>query len=191
MAETPLVGYSGDCVVRGLIDLPDGVRLTEFLNDVPRIFVAHATLFALDDGRAVDAGDIELEMDELLAVEAPPGPMNSAHKIRTKAARVQFEIGPYEILGHVHGPTTGDPVAAIPRRMPMIPLTDATIAMIFAGQRQLRDIEVLIFNRDLATVVEAVQYEPSKLDEMVVTKVDGRAKDYTAAIYGGPGDSML
>jgi hypothetical protein len=191
MAETPLIGYSGDCVVRGLIEVPNGVRLTEFLNDAPRIFVSQARLFSLEDGHAVDAGSIDLGIDELLAVEAPPGTANTGHKIRTKQARVQFELGPYEILGHVHAPTTGDPVAAMARRKPMVPLTQATIAMTYAGRHHLRDVDVLIFNRDLATVVEAVKYEPSKLDDMIVTQVDPRAKDYTSAIYGGPGDSTL
>ena len=191
MAETALIGYSGDCVVRGFVEIPNGMRMTEFLNDASRIAVTGARLFSLDDGHAVDAGSVDLTFEELLAVEAPPGPVSSGLRIRTKAARVQFELGPYEILGHVHSPTTGDPLASMSRRKSMVPLTNATISMIYAGRQHLRDVDVLIFNRDLATVVEAVKYETSKLDDMGIADVDARAKDYTSAIYGGPGDSLL
>ncbi len=186
-----MIGYSGDCVVRGVIDLPSDTRLTDFLNDAPRIFVTRARLFALEDGHAVEAGNIDLTIDELFAIEAPPGPSNPRQRIRTKSERVQFELGPYEILGHVHSPTAGDPVAAMARRKAMVPLTAATIALTYAGRQHLRDVAVLIFNRELATVVEGIQYERGKLDEMHVTTVDSRAKDYTSVIYGGRGETSL
>lgn len=186
MVETPFIGYSGDCVIRGTLVAPQDARLTDFLNGHDSIHIVQARLFALDDGRVVDAGDVDLALDELYAVEAPHRAPDVGHRVRTRAARMQFQLGPYHVLGHVHSPSTADPVATVVRRKSMIPLTEATLSLNYAGRQQLRDLDVLIVNRDLAQVIEAVTYERGKIDEMFVAKVDPRAKDLTDEIYDYP-----
>jgi hypothetical protein len=191
MSDLPFIGYAGDCVIRGRIDLPDETRLSDFINHEEVLRIRAASLFALEDGRVVKAGDIEMALDELFAVEAPRRGVGSAQRVRTRAARVQFELGPYQALGHVHAPAAGDPFASVVRRKPMIPLTEATLSLVYAGRSHMRDIAVLIVNRDLAQVIEAVRYEPTKLDDLFVPQVDPRARDYTPSLYGGPGDALL
>ncbi len=183
MSEIDLTAYAGDCVIRGVVACPEGVRLSDFLNENPTVTVRGLRLFALEDGRVVEGGDQELEVGELWAIEAPPRSIHSAHRVRTRTARVEVELGPYQVLGHLHGPTTSDPLRALHLRKPMIPLTDATLALSFAGQTRMRDLETIIINRDRATLVKPVLYEKGRIDELGLSEIDPRARDRTTEIY--------
>ncbi len=185
MAELDLTAYAGDCVIRGALWCPDGVRLTDFLNDNETITVRDVRLFALDDGRVIEGGNQVLDVSELWAIEAPGALSNGRQRIRTHTSRVEVELGPYQVMGHLHGPPSADPLKAIHMRKPMIPITDATIAMSFAGEVRMRDVSTVIINRERAQVVKPVVYEGSKLDEFGIKPVDPLAKDMSSEL-GGP-----
>lgn len=184
MADFDLTAYSGDCVVHAILDLPEGHRLSDFLNDAASIALTNVRLEALDDGRVVELSELNMEMGDICAVVVPLAERGSgARRIRTRTARVEIQLGPYEVLGHLHGPTSGDPLLAVSRRKRMIPLTDATIAYAFAGQTRISDLEVIVINRDLAHMVKPVEYEKSRIDDFGFSKVDPNAKDLTHELY--------
>lgn len=184
MSDIDLTAYAGDCVVRGALWCPDGVRLTDFLNDNEIITLREVRLFALDDGRVVDGGDQVLEVAELWAIEAPGALPSGRQRIRTRTSRVEVELGPYQVMGHLHGPPSADPLRALHMRKAMIPLTDATIAMSFAGEVRMHDVSTVIINRERAQVVKPVAYEQGRIDEFGLQPVDPHAKDLTHEIYG-------
>ena len=183
LAELELTAYAGDCVVRGVLSCPDGVRLSDFLNENETILLREVRLFALEDGHEVEAGDQEIEVRDLFAIEADEGSASTANKIRTRTARVEMELGPYQVMGHVHAPTSGDPMRLVHKRKPMIPLTEATLAVAFAGKTRMRDLAAVIVNRNRASLLKPVAYERSIIDELGMLPVDPRARDTTNEIF--------
>ncbi len=185
MGETPFTAYAGDCLVRGFLDLADGVRLTDYLNESESIALSRATLRALDDGRFVEAGDVVLDRHEVFACEAQAAPGDTQMRIRTRTTEIQVELGPYVVLGLLHAPSAGDPLLAWSRRKQMVPLTDASVTFPFAGNQRKVSSQVLIINRSLVGSVERTKYERSKIDDMGIGPVDSRAVDYTGVLLSG------
>ena len=175
-------GYSGDCLIRGLLDVPDDLRLTDFLNTADVYSVHEASLFALEDGRSVPAGTQELAAQDVWAVEPTDSSLRAELHIPTRAVQVELELPPYHVTGFLHGVNTGDPVAGVHRRRRMIPLTEAVIEFTYAGRTKSRQTNVLIVNRDRATSLKRIAYETSKIDEFDLPPVDPRARDMTGAI---------
>jgi len=176
-------GYSGDCLIQGRLVLPPGVRMTDYLNDCEFLNVRGLTLHALEDGRVVAGGDQILELDEVLAVE-PTDPRRGSTMLHvpTRSQEIQIVLGPYVIDGYIHSVSTADPIASISRRKPHIPVTEATIRYVFAGQQVERKAPVVIVNRDRASSVERVAYQKGRIDEMGLRPVDPHAKDMTQEI---------
>jgi hypothetical protein len=182
MSHVEFRGYSGDCLIRGQLIVPDTVRLTDFLNTVDTYAVHGVALFALEDGRSVPAGDQDLAAEDLWAVEPTDGNVRADLHVPTRAVQVELELPPYHISGFLHGVNTGDPFAGVHRRRRMIPLTEAVIKFDYDGKPKTRRTSVLIVNRDRATTFKRVAYEPSKLDEFELPPVDPRARDRTGEI---------
>jgi len=182
MGDTPFTAYAGDCLVRGFVELPEGARLTDYLNDAETIKLSRAKLRALDDGRLVDAGDVELDRTEVFAIEAPPGPGAQQMRIRTRTSEVKIELGPYLVVGLLHAPSAGDPLQVWSRRKQMVPITSASVTFPFAGHFRKVSTDVLIINRHLVRSVERTKYEKSKIDDIGLSPVDPRAVDYTGTL---------
>jgi hypothetical protein len=182
MSQTLFTAYAEDCLVRGFVDLPDDVRLTDFVNDSETIKLSNAQLRALEDGRVVDAGDIELDRAEVFACEAPPAPGAQQMRIRTRTTEIKIELGPYQVVGLLHAPSAGDPLLVWNRRKQMVPITNASATFPFAGHYRKVSTETLIINRLLVRTVERTKYEKSKIDEMGMQAVDPRAVDYTGTL---------
>lgn len=185
MADTPFTAYSEDCLVRGTLDLPAGVRLTDYLNDSDYVTLHDAQLKALDDGRLVDVGELELDRTDLCAVEAPSSTAFEQFRIRTRASLIQMELGPYLLQGLLHSPTAGDPLLGLNRRKAMIPMTDVSVTFALAGRQRTVNIAVLVINQNKALSAQHVQYERSVIDDMGMSPVDERARDLTGAISHG------
>jgi hypothetical protein len=188
MGETPFTAYTVDSLVRGFLELADGVRLTDYLNDAEVIPLRRATLRALDDGRFVEAGDVEVDRQEVFACEATPAPGATQMRIRTRTIEIQVELGPYIVHGLLHAPSAGDPLLAWNRRKQMVPLTDSSVTFPFAGHQRKVSSPVLIINRGLVGSVERTKYERSKIDDMGIGPVDSRAVDYTGVLLSGVRD---
>lgn len=182
MPGTPFAAYGSDCLLSGTLDLPDDTRLTDYLNDTDVIRLTSVEATALDDGRVVRTDELELSCDELYAVEVTASVADPARRIATRTARVEVDLAPYHVLGHLHAPRGGDPLLGVARRKRMVPLTEATIAFAVAGEQHMRDLDVLIVNREVAHPVATAAYERGKIDEMGMSEPDSRAKDYTGEI---------
>jgi len=188
MVETPFTAYAGDCLVRGTLDLPDGARLTDFLNETEVVKLHNAQLKALDDGRVIDAGELELDRNDICAVEAPAATPFEQHRIRTRASQIQMELGPYLVVGLLHSPTAGDPLLGLNRRKTMIPMTDVTVSFGLAGRSRTVTVGTLIVNQGQALSAQPVKYERSRIDEMGMGPVDDRARDLTGDLSYGVRD---
>jgi hypothetical protein len=178
-------GYSGDCLIHGSLTVPSEVRLTDFLNTADVFPVTDASLYALEDGRAVPAGEQQLDPADLWAVEPTDSGVTPWHAdlhISTRSVQVEIDLEPYQVTGYLHGVQTGDPLANVHRRRRMIPLTEATIRFKYAGHEMTRDTKVLIVNRERALGLKRLAHEHSKLDDLELPPPDPMARDLTGAI---------
>ncbi|HEY7024025.1 MAG TPA: hypothetical protein VH371_03575 [Candidatus Limnocylindrales bacterium] len=182
MPDIDFRGYSGDCLIHGRIEVPEDIRLTDYLNTTETYIVHGASLFALDDGREVPAGDQELASEDLWAVEPTDTAVRADLHVPTRAVAIEIDLPPYQITGFLHGVNTGDPVAGVSRRRRMIPITEATIRFTFNGSEMSRDTGVLIVNRDRAASLKRTALEKSKIDDIPLPPVDPRAQDLTGKI---------
>jgi hypothetical protein len=57
------------------------------------------------------------------------------------------EVGPYRVVGRVHGPQTADPFASVLRRAAWVPLTEATVAYSRGGEDVTDSLATLLVNR--------------------------------------------
>jgi len=177
--------YSGDCRLHGRLELGEG-RLTDLLNTTPELHVLDARLESLADGRVVDLPEVTVGREELCAV-AGGGPRgDAARRLRTHAARVVIEVGPYHVEGAVHGTPASDPLGAALRRTTWVPLTDATVRYLLGGDPVCDAMPTLIVNRDLATslrpaeeTVVALPWEAAKKPPPATS----RALDLTGTLW--------
>jgi hypothetical protein len=187
-------GYSGDCLIHGRLVVPEEVRLTDFLNTADELPVNDASLYALEDGRAVPAGEQQLAPADLWAVEPTDTGVTPWHAdlhVSTRAVQVEIDLDPYRVTGYLHGVQTADPLASVHRRRRMIPLTEAVISFMYAGHQMTRETKVLIVNREHAMGLKRVSHERSKLDDMELPPPDPLARDLTGAITFDREDSSL
>jgi hypothetical protein len=149
------IAYARDCQVSGATTLADGERLTDFLNRELSIVVEGARLTSHADGHTVEVGEITLERDDLFAIEALGQRGEPSRRIHTVRHRLEIRLGPYTVLGQLHTMPGGRPLVAIGQRLPMVPLTNATIAFNTDDGVEAMDAETLIVNRSLAEWVRA------------------------------------
>ena len=185
MADIEFTAYADDCLFHAHLDLPEGSRLTDHLNELDKVALTDVQLLALEDGHLVRQETLALDVYDIFAIDAPASITPTTQRIRTRTSRVEVELGPYRVLGHLHGPTSGDPFAAITRRKPMIPITEATVAFTLNGKARMRDVDVVIINRLRASLVQRVVAEPDKLADFGLAPVDPNAKDLTHELSYG------
>ena len=118
--------YAADCRLFGYVDLGEG-RLTDFLNASPELRIQDARLESLADGHVTEAAELMVARDELCAVIAIGPRGDTARRLRTHATRVEVDLGPYQVVGEVHGTPASDPLGAVLRRAAWVPLTGVTV----------------------------------------------------------------
>ena len=75
----------------------------------------------------------------------------AARRLRTHATRVVMDLGPYRVVGLVHGTPASDPLATALRRAAWLPLTDATVTYRRGPDSVSDEVETLLVNRPLAS----------------------------------------
>jgi len=151
-----LEAYAADCRLFGRLDLGDG-RLTDLLNATPELRIRDARLESLADGHVVEAPELAVARHELYAVVASGPRGDAARRLRTHATRVLVDLGPYKIVGLVHGTPASDPLAAALRRAAWVPLTDVSVTY-RRGLDSVSDaVDTLLVNRDVAESFRAVE----------------------------------
>jgi hypothetical protein len=151
-----LEAYAGDCRLFGQVDFGDG-RVTDFLNASPELSIRDARLESLADGHVTEATDLTVARDELYAVVASGPRGDAARRLRTHAIRVEVDLGPYQVVGAVHGTPASDPLGTVLRRAAWVPLTDVVVAYHLGKDPVKDDVATLVVNRNLASSIRAVE----------------------------------
>lgn len=151
-----LEAYAADCRVYGQVDIGDA-RMTDALNGSPVLNIQDARVESLENGRVVEMPELAVTYDELCAVVANGSRGDIERRMRTRATRVEVDLGPYHIEGAVHGAPASDPVVASFRRASWVPLTEVTVTYTASESPQSDKIKTLIVNRDLARLFRAIE----------------------------------
>ncbi|MDQ3688929.1 MAG: hypothetical protein M3406_02630 [Chloroflexota bacterium] len=183
--EEEFAAYTEDCRIFGFIQL-DSERLTDALNEQEAFRLDSVLLVALDDGRAVEARELIVHRDELLAVRAGGPRGNLARRSRMRPSPVILRTGPYTIHGYLHVPPGADPLQHIRHRRAMVPLTGAWIEYRANEEDHRARIGTIIVNRAMIEWVDRSRDEDVRMDLPVEQRLDPRAKDMTGYVRSAP-----
>ena len=146
-----LDAYAADCRVYGQVEL-GADRMSDQLNNTAELHVQDARLEDLADGHVVALPELTVDHGELCAVVANGPRGDAARRLNTRTARVEVEVGPYRVVGRVHGPPTADPFAAVMKRGAWVPLTEATVTYRRGEDEISERVTTLLVNRHLMRV---------------------------------------
>lgn len=151
-----LEAYAADCRVCGRIDLGEA-RLTDLLTLTPELLIRDARLESLADGHAVELPELTVHRDELCAVVASGRRGDATRRLRTRATRVELDVGPYHVAGALHGTPAAEPLGAALRRAVWVPLTEVTVSYRRGANDICEDVATLLVNRDLVRAFRVVE----------------------------------
>ncbi len=179
--EEEFSAYTEDCRLFGFIML-EHERLVDALNATDAYDVASVLLMALDDGRTLEAREMVVRRDDLIAVRAAGPRGNAARRSRTRPSPVTMQAGPYVVRGYLHAPPGADPLQHLRRRRPMVPITGAWIEYPSLGTTHRARVGTLLVNRAAVDWADHTQESEIRVDLPVETRIDPRAKDMTGHI---------
>jgi hypothetical protein len=178
------VAYGEDCLLSGRIRMPAD-RLTDMLNDHDELELIDVLVEGLADGRSAEAGRIVVTRDDLLLVQATGPRGNQGRRHRTRPHPVALKVGPYQVRGYLHALPGSDAVAAITRRKPMVPLTDAWVDYDSASGHQRHRSSTVVVNREQLDWIVPAQGEEIEFPDLPIKSEGGRlVKDFTGIIFG-------
>jgi hypothetical protein len=140
--------YAVDCLLSGSIEVGEG-RLSDQLDTVLLSPLRDARLEDLGDGHVVEAAELDLQPDDLCAVVAYEPRGDVLRRLHTRTLRVKTEVGPYLVVGTVHGTPASEPLGLALRHYSWVPMTDVTIMYRRGNEDVSDDVEVLLVNRHL------------------------------------------
>jgi hypothetical protein len=159
-------------------------RMSDALNATDAYLLQDVLVASLDDGRTVDARELVVHRDEVLAVRAAGLRGNAARRTRVRPSPITLKVGPYIVHGYVHAPPGADPLRQIRRRKPMVPLTETWIEYSHAGQPHRARVGVIVVNVEWADWIRMSRDEEVRLPGLPAEAVfDPRAKDMTGYIH--------
>jgi hypothetical protein len=179
--ELEFSAYTEDCRLFAFVRLA-GERLSDALNETDEVALQSALLIALEDNRAVELHELVVRRDELIVVRASGPRGNAARRIRTRPAPVAVKLGPYLVRGYVHGPPGGDPLRRFRGGRTFVPMTNAWIEYVAAGQRHRARVGPVIVNTTFLDWAERATDTDVRQDLPVEMRIDPRAKDMTGAV---------
>ena len=141
------IAYGEDCILSARVALATD-RLTDLLNTRDSFELREVVMHRLDGAGSTEVVAVSVPRDEILAVEASGPRGSNERRLRTRDQPVAMRIGPYQVTGRLHGAVGVDPVSALRRRTPMVPLTDAALEFVIDGETQRRHVGALVVNRD-------------------------------------------
>lgn len=186
------VAYGEDCLLSGRIRLA-AERLSDMLNDHDEYELIDVMVESLDRPEAAEAQAVLVHRDEILLVHAA-GPRGSQNRRqRTRPHPVAMQLGPYHVRGYLHALPGSDPLLAIRRRKPMVPITDAWVEFVAGGTHQRRQVGTLVVNREQIDWITAAVDEdivvPDTLDLPVARDQGPLVKDFTGQIMIDMGEA--
>ena len=180
------VAYAEDCVVTGRVRMTAG-RLTDALNDHDEYELVDVFVERLADGVALEVPRFFVTRDDLLLVRANGPRGDQSRRRRTRPHPLDIETGPYKVRGYFHAPPGVDPMVAIHRREPMIPLTDAWIEYDTASGPTRQRFGTILVNREQADRIDYAVDVRVEMPEFPATGGEPGVllKDFTGAILAG------
>jgi hypothetical protein len=180
MVPIDFIAFSGDCVIHARLTM-FGDRLTDMLNSQARYTLSKVRLESLEDGHVFEIDSLPIERGDLHAVVATGPRGKEKRRVQLEPTRMQVGVGPYTILGQLHGQPGADPLVMVMKREPMVPLTNATIAFNRNGSVIAQDVPALIINRELVEWIAATPDEAEHFPDAPVRPqyALNLAKDFT------------
>jgi hypothetical protein len=154
--------YALDCRLSGRLEPGDG-RLSDLLNASAELEISQVRIESLVDDRVVDHALLNVPLNELYAVVATGSRGDPTRRIRTRTIEVVAELGPYEVIGEIHGTPASNPLVMVGRRPPWVPLTKAQISYRRGTELVTDERLTLIINRTLARSLHAVDEDAERL----------------------------
>lgn len=181
--EVEFAAYAEDSRIFGFWR-HDAERMSDALNASDDFVLQDVLVASLEDGHTVDARELVVHRDELLAVRAAGLRGNAARRTRVRPSPITLKLGPYVVHGYVHAPPGADPLRQIRRRKPMVPLTETWIEYAQAGQLHRARVGVIVVNVEWAEWIRMSRDEEVRLPGLPAeAAIDPRAKDMTGYIH--------
>jgi hypothetical protein len=160
------VAYADDCTLSGQIRLGGG-RLTDLLNGRDEWHLIDVMAESFDGEELVESKAVAIPRDEIVVVHATGPRGNHERRYRTNLHPVIVQAGRLRICGYLHARPGLDPLVAIARGTPMVPLTDASIEYEHHGLRERRRVGTIVVNRDRIDVIDRVADHDIDLPDLI------------------------
>jgi hypothetical protein len=177
------VAYADDCTLSGRIRLR-AERLTDMLNDHEELQLVDVLVQSVAERQSIEVREVVIPRDELLLVHATGPRGDQTRRTRTRLTHVAMTVGAYRVRGSLHAAPFIDALAALHRRGPMVPLTDAVIDYRIGEEWQRQRVGTLIVNRGaIDHIVETPEHDISVVDH-VPSGFEALATDLPAVLAG-------
>ena len=148
--------YATDCRVHGQVEWGEG-RMSDELNRVSELLIRDARLESLADSHVVAMPELTIGSDELCAVVASGSRGDAARRLHTRTTRAEVHVGPYRVVGRVHGTPTSEPLSWDLRHIAWVSLTEATVTYRSGADDVSEEVPTLLVNRHLMRSFRAVE----------------------------------
>ena len=163
LPEIEFVAYSTSERLSGRIRL-DAARLTDMLNTHREYVLVDALAERLPEGGSMVVPEILIRRYELALVRVGGPRGDRSLRIPTTKHRLVMRSGRYLVAGRLHSTYGEDPLAALRRREPMIPLTDASIMFRVGTDIVEEPAGTIVVNRDLVEWVREGELDARSFD---------------------------
>lgn len=178
-----LAAYAADCIATGSFELGHD-RLADHLAALDVIPTAHASVRAIDDGRSVELAELSLHRSEICLVVAAGPRGDAARRLATVRRAVRATVGPYEVLGRLHGPASTNPFVLVRRRR-WIAITDVVVRYRSRGRFVSVAHDAVLVNTDALATIEEI--DELDLDVALSRRPALRPAAIGLAAFGRPG----
>jgi hypothetical protein len=144
--------YAADSVVSARLEL-DVDRVSDFLARSTPITLRHVRITSLEDGHQMVLDVLEIDRREILMAVADNARGMASRRVATVQRPATALVGPYRVLGRIHGPPSTDPIE-VARRRAWIPMTSAIVEYAGNGMEvRIRHGAVLVNAQRLGSLV--------------------------------------
>jgi hypothetical protein len=158
--------WAEDCRLFGSLEL-DGDRLSDMLNLYEELVLVDVLAQGLDGGAISEIAELSINRDEILLVEASGPRGNPGRRRHMRPVPISVQLGDFGVRGDVHVTPGADPMVALTRRPPMVPLTHAQLTHRDVLQPLSHDTDAtVLFNWHLVTSIEVANRQVSQLTDM-------------------------
>lgn len=163
LQEIDFVAYSTSERLSGRVRL-DSARLTDMLNTHAEFVLVDALAERLPEGGSMVVPEILIRRNELALVRAGGPRGDRTRRVPTTTHRLVLRSGRYVVAGLLHSSAGEDPLSALRKREPMVPLTDAVILFRVGPNIVEEPGGTIVVNRDLVEWARQGELDARSLD---------------------------